>query len=194
MNGTGDVADNNGDDASDDAGDDEAPAVEDSETDTDDEDGDPYLREELENAIETLDAPEPGSATVVFENDGEYHTEDVECSEDSSDPDDPEKGGSEGFFEFEDGEAFGVELSRIDDTDGIRNTITLTVPNPDEDSQFEEAEVPRSLWPIKPEEGADGRSAFVIRENGTWYGGIELDLSDIESTDYGETLVAITCG
>lgn len=158
-----------------------------------DDDDDPYLREELETAIETLDPPDPGTAVVVFENDGEYHTEEVECAEDSGDSDNPEKGTAEGFFEFGDGEVFGVELSRIDDMDDIRNTITLTVANPDEDSQFEEAEVPRSLWPIKPEAGAEGRSAFVIREDGTWYGGIEFDLSDIGGSDYGETWVAITC-
>lgn len=157
------------------------------------DDDDPYLREELENAIATLDPPDPGTGVVVFENDGEYHTEDVECAEDNTDPDDPEKGTAEGLFEFDDGEAFGVELSRIDDVDGIRNTITLSVSNPDEDSQYEEADVPRSLWPIKPEAGAEGRSALVIREEGTWYGGIDFDLSDIGGTDYGETWVAITC-
>lgn len=196
-----DLADNSSDDSVDDdpglsddgdTGDDTDDADDASEDDATDDD-DPYLREELENAISNLEAPEPGSATVVFENDEEYHTEDVECAADSADTDDPEKGTAEGFFEFEDGEAFSAELSRGDDLDALQNTITLTVPNPDEDSQFEEAAVPRSLRPIKPEEGAEGRSAFVIREDETWYGGLEFDLSDEEGFDYGETWIAITC-
>lgn len=162
--------------------------------DSDDEDDSPYYREELTNAIENLAAPEPGNAVVVFENDEEYHTEDIECSEDPSDPDDPEKGNSEGFFEFDDGEAFSVELSRGDDFDSLQNTLTLTVPNSDEDSQFEEAAIPRSMRPIKPEEGTEGRSAFVIREDETWYGGIEFSPPDEEDLDFGETWVAITCG
>ncbi len=190
------------DDRQDDEVDDDSEA-DDGDADTDDGangdddanggDDDPYLREELENAIENLEAPEPGSAVVVFENDGEYHTEDIECGADSADPDDPEKGTAEGVFEFDDGEAFSVELSRGDDLEDLQNTITLTVPNPDEDSQFEEAAVPRSMRPIKPEEGAEGRSAFVIRDAETWYGGIGFDLSDQEGVDYGETWVAVTC-
>ncbi|WP_331234915.1 hypothetical protein [Natronorarus salvus] len=164
--------------------------------DTDDANGgdeDPYLREELENAMANLSAPDPGTGVVVFENEGEYQTEEIECGADSADPDDPERGTAEGVFEFDDGEASGVELSRGDDLDDLQNTITLTVPNPDEESQFEEAAVPRSIRPIKPEEGAEGRSAFVVREAETWYGGIGFDLSDQGGVDYGETWVAITC-
>jgi hypothetical protein len=188
-------ADDGDSDDSEVAGDDtDDPEVDDGDTDdANGGDDDPYLREELENAIENLDAPEPGSAVVAFENEGEYHTEDIECSADSADPDDPEKGTAEGVFEFDDGEAFSVELSRGDDLDDLQNTITLTVPNPDEESQYEEAAVPRSMRPIKPEEGAEGRSAFVVREAETWYGGIGFDLSDQGGVDYGETWVAITC-
>ena len=50
---------------------------------------------------------------MVFENDGEYHTENVECGPDSADPDDPGRGTAEGVFEFDDGEGFSVELIGI---------------------------------------------------------------------------------
>lgn len=154
-------------------------------------DGDPYLREELRNAIENLDSPDPGTGVVAFENDGEYRTDDVQCERDVEAPDDPERGTAGGSFEFEDGEAFGVELSRTDDFDAIRNTITLTVVDPEGDGS-EEIAIPRSLSPIKPEEGAEGSSAYVLREGETWYGGIGFDPSN-RDLDFGETWVAITC-
>ena len=44
--------------------------------------GNSYYREELENAMEHLNAPDPGTGVVVFENDGEYRTKDVVCEED----------------------------------------------------------------------------------------------------------------
>jgi hypothetical protein len=167
-------------------------AASDSDSDNEESDDEPYFREELENAIENLEAPEPGAGAVMFEHEGEYHTEDVTCEDDTDDPDDPEGGTAEAFFEFDDGESFSVELSRGDDLDDLQNTITLVVPNPGDDGPDEVA-VPRSLRPIKPEEGADGRSAFVIKDEDTWYGGLEFNPSNGVDLDYGETWIAITC-
>jgi hypothetical protein len=188
--GEDDPADDEEDSATADDGDD---VPEDDTTDDEGNDNDPYLREELENAIANLEAPDSGAGTVVFEHEGEYHTEEVTCEDDIDDPDDSERGTAEAFFEFDDGEAFSVELSRGDDLDSLQNTITLVIPNPGDDGPDEVA-IPRSLRPIKPEEGSDGRSAFVIRDGDTWYGGLEFDPSNGVDLDYGETWIAITCG
>lgn len=187
---SGDGSNDGGDADHDEAGDDGTDDDDDDSENADDDD--PYYREELENAMGHLDAPDPGTGVVVFENDGEYRTEDVTCEEDSEAPDDPEKGTAEGVFEFDDGEPFSVELSRIEDFGSLRNTITLMVIDPEGDGT-EEIGIPRSLSPIKPEEGAEGSSAYVIREGETWYGGIEFDPSN-RDLDFGETWVAITCG
>lgn len=160
--------------------------------DTGSGDEDPYFRQELTNAIDNLAAPAPGGGSIAFETQGSFQANSIECSPDREEPDNPDRGNVEAFFEFENGEEFSAELSRADDLSSLQNTITLTIPNPDDEGPPELA-VPRSLRGIKPDAGSEGRSAFVIRDGGTWYGGIGFDPFDDDSQNFGETWVAITC-
>lgn len=173
--------------------DEEQADVEESEEDTDDET--PYLHEELENAMANLEAPEPGTAEVRFENGDEYLIEELECTIEEHDP---EQGQVLGRHEFEDGTPFRILMRRFDMGDSLTNEFTLYVDTP-EDDEIDEAMFTRTTgtFPIMAEEGAEGRSAFVLKVDGSWYAGAVLrpqnELSDPHYDDYGESWMAATC-
>lgn len=163
------------------------------EADADDET--PYLHEELENAMANLEAPQPGTAVVRFENGDEYLIDALECT---IEEDDPEQGQVLGRHELEDGTPFRISMRRFEMGDSLTNEFTLYVDTP-EDDEIDEAMFTRTTgtFPIMPEEGAEGRSAFVLNVDGSWYAGAVLspqnELSDPHYDDYGESWMAATC-
>ena len=177
---------------------DEEPDVEE-EQDVADDDNDeqarPYMHEELKNAMANLDAPEPGTAVLHFENGEEYLIEDLSCD---LDDDNPEKGQIDGHHSFEDGGDFRATLMRVGDAEHLENQFSLWVFTPDDDDQ-DHVVFSRTTgnFPIQIEEGAEGRPAFVVVEDGTWYGGAPLDPINEQAEpydqDFGESWIAATC-
>lgn len=155
----------------------------------------PYFHDELEGAVENLDSPEPGTAVLVFEGDREHQIDAVECD---IDEDDPTRGKIHNVGEFEDGREFRATIRRTGSDDSLENEFTLYVETP-EGEEIDRATFTRTRdnFPIQPEEGADGRPAFVIKDDDTWYGGAPLEPVNKDAEpfdeDYGDAWIAATC-
>lgn len=172
----------------------EAEAEVDQKAGAADEDERPYLHDELENAMANLEAPQPGTAVLRFENGDEYLIDKLQCD---IDEDDPDKGQIDGMHQLESGENFRVTIRRTGSDDSLENEFTVRVEVSDDEIQHAMFTRTRGNFPIMAEEGADGRSAFVIRDGDTWYAGAPLEpqnaLSDPYYDDYGESWMAANC-
>lgn len=178
------------------------------DSDTDDDDGDDgdgdsesvALRsEELETAIETLEAPEPGTGTLVHDDGREFDLE-VRNWVPGEDPDEACVSDENDFVRavgeyqgerYEDGGYIRVFLQTgYDSDDDLYNNLILYV---EEEPDGDVHQMGRQVYNVPEEPGDDGdHSAAVEVVDGTWYAGARVaSFSDEEEPE--PLWIAVTC-